>query len=186
MDIDFEQCRRPLPGSRLGRLLRRATSNLAGAREHGRDAPAHARVRDEVFMHGRFGVQASCGGGRPGRLLAATLAAIAVILGPLPAQAQPQSRGELLYATNCIACHTEQVHWRDRKLVRDWNSLAEQVRRWQEAASLGWRDDDILAVALYLNDRYYGFVPDKGTAALRTLAPASPPRPSTAGCRRTT
>lgn len=137
-------------------------------------------------MYRGFDVQACCCRGRLGRHLAATLAVVAVILSPARAQPQPQSRGELLYATNCIACHTEQVHWRDRKLVRDWNSLGEQVRRWQEAASLGWRDDDILAVALYLNDRYYGFVPDKRTAALRTLAPVSPPRPSMAGCRHTT
>lgn len=28
-------------------------------------------------------------------------------------------RGELLYATHCIACHSDKVHWRDKKLVTD-------------------------------------------------------------------
>lgn len=71
------------------------------------------------------------------------------------------------------------------KLVRDWSSLAEQVRRWQEIASLGWQDDDILAVAIYLNERYYGFDPASRTGSLRTLAPVSPLRLPTAACRRT-
>ena len=25
------------------------------------------------------------------------------------------SRGELLYTTHCIACHSTQVHWRDKR-----------------------------------------------------------------------
>lgn len=109
--------------------------------------------------------------GRVARALALAIAAV-LHAAPASAQSQPQSRGELLYTTNCITCHTEQVHWRDRKLVRDWNSLSEQVRRWQDVASLGWQDEDILAVAVYLNERYYGFEPASRTGSLRTLAPA--------------
>lgn len=75
------------------------------------------------------------------------------------AQDRPQSRGELLYNTNCVACHNEKMHWRGRKLVYDWDSLEEQVRRWQQASSLGWRDEDITEVARYLNARFYGFTP---------------------------
>jgi len=33
------------------------------------------------------------------------------------------SRGELLYSTHCIACHTAQVHWRDKKQATDWELL---------------------------------------------------------------
>ena len=43
-----------------------------------------------------------------------------------------------------------------------------------------------LAVAIYLNERYYGFDPASGTGSLRTLAPVSPLRLPTAACRRTT
>jgi mono/diheme cytochrome c family protein len=68
-----------------------------------------------------------------------------------------QSRGELLYTTHCIACHTSQVHWRDRKLVTDWDTLKAQVRRWQGAAMLGWSEADIVDVARHLNGAYYHF-----------------------------
>ena len=68
-----------------------------------------------------------------------------------------QSRGELLYTTHCIACHTMQIHWRDDRLVGDWVTLKFQVRRWQGAASLGWTDGDILDVTRYLNGSIYHF-----------------------------
>lgn len=64
----------------------------------------------------------------------------------LCAVAGAQSRGELLYATHCIACHTTQVHWRDWRLAKDWTGLQAQVVRWQAAGSLNWSDEDIVAV----------------------------------------
>lgn len=67
------------------------------------------------------------------------------------------SRGESLYETHCITCHTGQVHWRDKKLATDWASLQVQVRRWQNFSSLGWGDDDVMAVARYLNARHYHY-----------------------------
>jgi len=70
---------------------------------------------------------------------------------------RPVSRGELLYTTHCIACHTTEVHWRDKKLAKDWTSLNSQVRRWQENATLKWSDDDIAEAARYLNASYYHF-----------------------------
>jgi hypothetical protein len=79
----------------------------------------------------------------------------AAMVAVLPAMAQ--SRGELLYQTHCIACHSTQVHWREQRLAADWESLRAQVQRWQAVASLDWREDDVNAVARYLNDRYYGF-----------------------------
>jgi mono/diheme cytochrome c family protein len=73
------------------------------------------------------------------------------------ASAMAQSRGELLYTTHCIACHSTQLHWRDGRAARDWTTLKFQVRRWQDAASLGWSDSDIQEVALYLNEAIYRF-----------------------------
>jgi mono/diheme cytochrome c family protein len=75
----------------------------------------------------------------------------------LGAHAQAPSRGELLYGTHCVACHTSQIHWRDQRLARDWGTLKAQVRRFQDAAYLRWSDDDIEAVAHYLNDTIYRF-----------------------------
>jgi hypothetical protein len=62
-----------------------------------------------------------------------------------------------LYSTHCIACHSTQVHWRDKKLVTDQDSLQAEVRRWQKISRLGWDDNDIDEVAQYLNARYYHY-----------------------------
>ena len=80
---------------------------------------------------------------------------LACLLGVSSAVAQ--SRGELLYTTHCIACHTTEVHWRDNRSAKDWPSLKAQVRRWQDAASLAWGDSDILDVSRYLNETIYHF-----------------------------
>jgi mono/diheme cytochrome c family protein len=68
-----------------------------------------------------------------------------------------QSRGELLYTTHCITCHTTEMHWRDKRSATNWLALKAQVRRWQDAASLAWSDDDILDVSRYLNESIYHF-----------------------------
>jgi mono/diheme cytochrome c family protein len=74
------------------------------------------------------------------------------------AQAMPDAtRGDLLYSTHCIACHSVQVHWREKSVVTDWTSLRLQVRRWQGNAELGWSDGDIAEVARYLNDLHYRY-----------------------------
>lgn len=76
----------------------------------------------------------------------------------LPEALAPEpSRGELLYDTHCLQCHTEQIHWREHKLVRDWPSLRAQVDRWQRAARLAWTAEDVGAVAAYLNATVYRF-----------------------------
>ena len=94
----------------------------------------------------------------------------AALLG-VPAAAQ--SRGELLYTTHCVACHTTEVHWRDRRLATDWDSLQAQVARWQAIGFLAWSDDDIVAVTKYLNESYYGFKPRGGAPTV--LTPAAKP-----------
>jgi hypothetical protein len=71
--------------------------------------------------------------------------------------AAPPSRGELLYRTHCIACHTTQMHWREARRATDWVSLKEQVQRWQGNAQLRWSDDDVTEVARYLNEAIYRF-----------------------------
>lgn len=77
----------------------------------------------------------------------------------LCAPAQAQTRGELLYSTHCIACHTAQMHWREKRLASDWNSLKALVRRWQGTAMLNWNEDDVLDVTRFLNDSIYRFAP---------------------------
>lgn len=92
---------------------------------------------------------------RAGAAVVATLLA-ALALAPA---VQAQSRGELLYSTHCISCHTTEMHWRDKKVATDWSSLNVQVRRWQDASGLGWSDSDIRDVARYLNESIYRYPP---------------------------
>jgi mono/diheme cytochrome c family protein len=85
------------------------------------------------------------------------------------ASGQPVSppRGQLLYETHCIECHSTKMHWRDKRLVTDWPSLLSQVRRWQGEALLNWSDGDIEAVAGYLDDIIYRLPRPERRANLR-------------------
>jgi hypothetical protein len=85
------------------------------------------------------------------------LAAIAASAGPLQAQPAASSRGQLLYDTHCIECHNTQVHWRELRQATDWNSLKQQVRRWQQIGRLGWDESDVELVSRYLNRTIYRF-----------------------------
>lgn len=79
---------------------------------------------------------------------------------PLHAQAPATSvpsRGEMLYTTHCIACHTTQVHLRERRLATDFASLVAQVGRWQKNTGLDWSSEEILDVVRYLNTSIYRF-----------------------------
>ena len=104
---------------------------------------------------------------RSSRLLLCLLSTF--VFGALPVAGQPtpsDARGELLYSTHCVSCHSAQVHWRDKKLATDWPSLRAQVRRWQSNIGMSWTEDDIVAVARYLNVRYYRFAAQDATATL--------------------
>ena len=83
------------------------------------------------------------------------------------------SRGDMLYSTHCIACHTTQIHWRDKKLATDWTSLTEQVRRWSSNTGLGWGEEDIVAVARHLNALYYHFPTAGGQVGSTTHEPVA-------------
>lgn len=84
---------------------------------------------------------------------------LAALCGAAEAQAESRSasRGALLYENHCGACHTEQMHWREKRRARDWNSLRELVRQWQGDARLDWGAADIDAVTRHLNEKIYRF-----------------------------
>ena len=109
---------------------------------------------------------------------------VSALLGALllaPA-AQAQSRGELLYSTHCITCHTSQMHWRDKRVATDWSSLNREVRRWQDASGLGWRESDIEDVTRYLNETIYRYPPM--VAPVTRLEPSVPGLPPDLAARR--
>ena len=64
-------------------------------------------------------------------------------------------RGGDLYRDSCNACHTAQVHWREKRLVRTWDDLLYQVARWQGIADLRWSQEEVADVAAYLNAVFY-------------------------------
>ncbi|HKQ22836.1 MAG TPA: hypothetical protein VJT81_00155 [Burkholderiales bacterium] len=63
--------------------------------------------------------------------------------------------GRKLYENNCDACHTANLHWRDKRLVASWTSLLQEVERWQRNTGQSWKPAGIRDVAAYLNVRFY-------------------------------
>lgn len=74
---------------------------------------------------------------------------------PASVEAADARRGELLYDTACLQCHTTQPHWRDKSVVRSWESLLGEVDRWQKASGQRWSEAEIRDVAAFLNRRFY-------------------------------
>ena len=99
---------------------------------------------------------------------------VALLLGAmgLITTANAQSRGELLYSTHCISCHTSEMHWREKRVATDWTSLKFQVRRWQVANGLGWSEADVQEVARYLNESIYGYAQPSDLSM--SIAPPKP------------
>jgi mono/diheme cytochrome c family protein len=94
------------------------------------------------------------------RLPVRATALAALLVAPVLAWAQAApapTRGQLLYQTHCLDCHSTQVHWREGKQVRDSKSLRLQVRRWAQIGHLAWDDADVEEVARYLNDTIYRY-----------------------------
>jgi mono/diheme cytochrome c family protein len=100
-------------------------------------------------------------------LLLAGLLLVPTLVAAQASPAEAASRGRLLYDTHCIACHNEQVHWRERKLASDWPSLVAEVRRWQTSARLQWNESDIDQVARYLNETIYRYAAPSRATAMR-------------------
>ena len=95
------------------------------------------------------------------RKLTRIMTGVALMLGIQAALAQGpvtvEPNGELIYRTYCIGCHTTEVHWREKRLATDWKSLKFQVRRWLNNNGIGLSEDEVTALAGYLNRMYYNF-----------------------------
>lgn len=92
------------------------------------------------------------------RQTSAVMVALALGCGSGSSAAETEtSRGRLLYETGCIACHTQQAHWRDKRVAADLRSLVGEVRRWAGLTGLGWNEEEIQHVVLYLDQAFYRF-----------------------------
>ena len=85
-----------------------------------------------------------------------TIAAAAVLL-TLSQGAVAEEDGAALHAAHCVSCHGSEVYTRAERRVTTRPGLTKQVRRCELALGLTWFDDQIEAVAEFLNDRYYHF-----------------------------
>lgn len=103
-------------------------------------------------------------------ILSAALLACGALAQAQPVPSTAPSRGQLLYTTHCISCHTTDMHWRNKRQAYDWESLKTQVRRWQGNTGLQWADADITEVARYLNDTIYQFPQSADGAGVATSA----------------
>lgn len=81
-----------------------------------------------------------------------------------PVWAENDNTGEKLYKENCTACHIQMTGGdgstlftrKDRK-VKSMDSLKTQILRCATGQNLAWFDEDVDAVASYLNEQYYQF-----------------------------
>jgi mono/diheme cytochrome c family protein len=91
--------------------------------------------------------------GRAARLFLAALG----IAAAMPSIAADSRRGEQLFETHCIKCHSAGIYERAQPKVRSWPALLTEVRRWQTQAGQRWSIEEIDDVAAYLNRRFYKF-----------------------------
>ncbi|SCZ56332.1 c-type cytochrome [Thiohalomonas denitrificans] len=88
---------------------------------------------------------------------------LSVVLLTGTASAEP-SEGEELYQENCVACHQRMaggdgsaLYTRDDRRVKSLEGLHSQVNRCKDNLQLRLFDDEVAAIAGYLNERYYRF-----------------------------
>lgn len=76
--------------------------------------------------------------------------------GEAPAAA-PTAKGKELVDQNCIKCHGSEVYTRSDRKVTSLDGLSRQVSRCETSLGLTWFEEDVSAVADYLNDHFYHF-----------------------------
>jgi mono/diheme cytochrome c family protein len=74
-----------------------------------------------------------------------------------PALVDAAPNGKQLVMDNCTRCHDDKMYTRQSRRVTTLEGLNKQVTRCEQALGLKWFDDEIGAVASYLNNNYYHF-----------------------------
>jgi hypothetical protein len=67
------------------------------------------------------------------------------------------AHGEELHKEYCYKCHTDEVYTREDHFVKSIDALRKQVVRCKDANNIPWFDEDVEAVVLFLNTKYYKF-----------------------------
>ncbi|BAP57954.1 hypothetical protein THII_3657 [Thioploca ingrica] len=66
-------------------------------------------------------------------------------------------QGKQLYSAHCVRCHNTSVYTRKNRMIKSYESLKTQVQRCATNLDKPWFDDEVDAVAVYLNANYYLF-----------------------------
>jgi cytochrome c553 len=66
-------------------------------------------------------------------------------------------QGKQLHNTNCVSCHDTSVYTRENRMIKRYESLRTQVQRCATNLNKPWFDDEVDAVAAYLNVNFYQF-----------------------------
>ncbi len=83
------------------------------------------------------------------------VAAVAVASGIGVANGHAAEPAQEAHDTYCIACHDTSVYTRESRLARDYDSVREQVDRWQGTINLGWTAEEIDRMTTWLAEHYY-------------------------------
>lgn len=65
--------------------------------------------------------------------------------------------GQEAHEAHCNKCHTDAVYTRKNRFVKSMDALSKQVKRCKEGNSIAWFDEDVEAVAHFINEKYYKF-----------------------------
>lgn len=74
----------------------------------------------------------------------------------MPAVAENQA--ETLYQANCLQCHSSETYTKPTRRINAFDLLERQVKRCELSLGLQWFDEEIHAVAIYLNEQFYHFL----------------------------
>lgn len=85
------------------------------------------------------------------------IALLATLAMAMPALASDGDFGRKLHEEHCMECHDSSVYTRGNRIVHSFPELKERIRQCELSNDLAWFDEEIKAVATYLNNNYYHF-----------------------------
>ncbi|MDM7322569.1 MAG: cytochrome c [Gammaproteobacteria bacterium] len=89
--------------------------------------------------------------------LTLSAAALAAILIAPAAQAADLTLGKKLHSENCIKCHGAEKYSAPDRKVNSMSTLKTYVQGCATNLSLSWFEDEVEAVATYMNKEFYKF-----------------------------
>lgn len=84
-----------------------------------------------------------------------TAALVTTMLLAPTAQAADLALGKELYEANCVSCHGAEMYSRPDRKVNSMSTLTTYVQGCATNLNLSWFEDEVDAVAAYLNQEFY-------------------------------